>query len=129
MFLFCSNPSVPVSDSIVVIFLSAIMIPKPIRMVFAAAGEVVGNSAQTAVVDRLKETAQLVLAEKPYRLLDLAAVKTGRSLFAVAYIRPDAGLTARDLDELRGMMQSKCRSVFPTVKTEIIFTGNKPFDK
>lgn len=120
---------VPVSDSIVVIGLSAIMIPTPIRMFFAAAGEVVGKTAESGIVYRLKEAVQTALADKPYTFLDLAVVKTGRSLFAVAYIKPDAGSTVHDLDGLRRVVQAGSESVFAAVKTEIIFTGNKPFDE
>ncbi len=119
---------IPVSDSIVVIGLSVVMIPNPIRMFFNAAGEVVGNSAEPAVIDRLKQAAQSVLAEKPYTFLDLAAVKTGRSVFAVAYIRPDTGPVVNDLDELRLGVQNSCEKVLPVVKTEIVYTGKKPFD-
>jgi len=84
---------VPVSDSIVVIGLSAIMIPTPIRMFFAAAGEVVGKAADLGMIDRLKQAAQTALTDKPYTPLDLAVVKTGRSLLCrslhQAGCRPD----------------------------------------
>lgn len=118
---------VPVSDSIVVIALSAIMIPTPIRMFFAAAGEVVGKSAESGIVERLRQATRSVLVDRPYRLLDIAVVKTGRSLFAVAYIKPDVALTVNDLDELRSKVQFESERIYPTVKTEVIYTDNKPF--
>jgi predicted Co/Zn/Cd cation transporter (cation efflux family) len=120
---------VPISDSIVVIGLSIIMIPTPIRMFFSAAREVVGISAETSIVDKLKQATKSALTEKPYTFLDLAVVKTGRSMFAVAYIRPDSSTTVHDLDGLRNRVQSSCETVFKTVKTESIFTGIHPFDE
>jgi len=118
---------VPVSDSIVVIGLSAMMIPTPIRMFFTAAGEVVGKSAEAGIVDHLRSAVHQALTGKPFTCLDLAAVKTGRLLFAVAYIRPEASSTVQDLDEIRCAVQLSCEKVSPAVKTEAIYTGSKPF--
>lgn len=118
---------VPISDSIVVIALSAIMMPTPIRMVFAAAGEVVGNSAETGIVEQLKRAIEQALDKSLFSCLDVAAVKTGRILFAVAYIRPEQTHTVHDLDALRSTVQRHCEKVAPAVKTEIIYTGRPPF--
>lgn len=119
---------VPVSDSIVVIVLSALMISAPIRMFFAAAGEVAGKSAEAGVVSRLTGAVLDAIKDRSFTFLDVAAVKTGRRFFAAAYIRPDASNTVQDLDALRISVQKHCEKVTPAVKTEIIYTAENPFD-
>jgi len=119
---------VPISDALVVIALSLVMVPNPIRMFSNAAGEVVGKSAESGIVDQLKTAVHSALEHKPFTFLDVLAIKTGRTLFAVAYVRPDMNHTVQDLDTLRHLVQLNCEKVLPVVKTEIIYTGNKPFD-
>jgi len=104
------------------------MIPTPICTFFTAAGEVVGKSAEAGIVDQLRRAVHQALTGKPFTCLDLAAVKTGRLLFAVAYIRPEDPSTVQDLDEIRQTVQLSCERISPAVKTEAIYTGIKPFD-
>lgn len=119
---------VPISDSIVILALVIYMIPKPIRMFFQAIKEVVGESAEPSVIDALHRTITAALDQHPFSLLQVAATKTGRLLFAVAYVRPDQPCPAAALDELREQIQQAGSAVADQVKTEIIFTGIAPFD-
>jgi len=119
---------VPISDAIVVIALSLFMVSNPIRMFFTAAREVVGQSAEAGIIDQLKIAVQNALENKPFTALEVLAVKTGRTVFSVSYIRPDGSGTVLDLDEIRHLVQLGCEKVLPVVKTEVIYTGEKPFD-
>lgn len=118
---------VPISDSIVILTLVIYMIPKPVRMFFQAIKEVVSESAEPAVIKALYDAIATTLDQHPFSLLQVAAAKTGRLLFAVAYIRPDQPSAAEALDNLREQVQKAGSTVADQVKTEIIFTGIAPF--
>lgn len=118
---------VPISDAIVVTGLALYMIPKPIRMFGQAIKEVVGESAGQDVIARLRERISESLEQRPFTLLEVTATKTGRSLFVFACIRPEQASTAETLDEIRELMQRACEGVLAQVKSDIFFTGKKPF--
>ena len=118
---------VPISDAIVVSGLALYMIPKPIRMFMQAIKEVVGESVEQDLLARFRDRITESLEKRPFTLLEVAATKTGRSLFVFACIRPDQASTAEALDEIRELMQKACEGVSAQVKSDIFFTGKKPY--
>ncbi len=118
---------VPISDAIVVTGLALYMIPKPIRMFTQAIKEVVGASVEQELLARFRDTVAESFEKRPFTLLELAATKTGRSMFVFACIRPEQASTADQLDEIREVMQRACEGVSAQVKSDIFFTGKQPF--
>jgi hypothetical protein len=59
-------------------------------------------------------------------VLDLAATKAGRSLFALVYIRPAHSVSARDLDRIRDAVQTGGESAVARIRTEVAFTERSP---
>jgi len=121
---------VPISDAIVVLGLAAYMIWQPLGMFGRALGEVVGEAADDATQQRLRAAMEDGLDATRFQLLDSAAVRLGRSLFAVAYIRPGESVDAAGLDAIRDQLLGRCRKALDTtaLRMEVIFTGRRPFD-
>ncbi len=118
---------VPISDAIVVTGLALYMIPKPIRMFVQAIEEVLGASVEQDLLMHFRDMVAESLEKLPFSLLELAATKTGRTIFVFACIRPEQASTADQLDEIRRLMQKACEGVSALVKSDIFFTGKKPF--
>ena len=118
---------VPISDAIVVLGLVLYMIPKPVAMFTQALREVTGESAEPQIVANLHSAVHQELVGKPFDLLQLATTRTGRSLFALAYIRPEQPASATALDSLKDAVLHACQTVHPLLRMEIIFTGRTPY--
>jgi len=118
---------VPISDAIVVLSLTAYMIPKPIRSFVDAVKEVLGESAGPETTQRWRDAIKQALDETAYTLIEVAVTKMGRSYFAVAYIRPDDPASARSLDDIRQRVVQACGKVHIPSRMEIVYTGAYPY--
>lgn len=119
---------VPISDAIVVLGLTAYMIPRPIRGFVDAIKEVLGESAVPETVERWRRMIRDALNETSFTLIEVAVTKMGRSHFAVAYIRPDAPASVEGLDEIRQKVGSACSKIHMPSRMEIVYTGEYPYD-
>jgi len=118
---------VPISDAIVVLGLTAYMIPKPIHSFSDAVKEVLGESAGPETVEQWCQTIRDALDETAFTLIEVAVTKIGRSHFAVAYIRPDDPASVEMLDEIRRRVGQACSKVHTPSRMEIVYTGNYPY--
>lgn len=118
---------VPISDAIVVLGLTAYMIPKPIRSFVDAVKEVVGESAGPETVERWCQAVRDVLDETAFTLIEVAVTKMGRSYFAVAYIRPDDPASVETLDGIRQKVGQACSKIQSPSRMEIVYTGHYPY--
>ena len=120
---------VPISDAIVVLGLAVYMIWQPIGMFDRALREVVGEAADDETQQKLRSALEGDLDADQFLLLESAATRLGRSLFAVAYIQPNQPVDAARLDEIRDGLLERCRTAFGAtpLRMEFIFTARKPF--
>jgi len=119
---------VPISDAIVVIGLALYMVPKPIRSFTEAIKEVVGESVPPETVEAFRHTIGQALADKPFGLLQVAVTKLGRSLFAVAYVKPQSEVAVQDLDSMRTVINQTCQEHYKPLRMEVIYTAEVPFN-
>ncbi len=89
---------VPISDAIVVLSLVLWMAPHPIRMFSKALGEVVGAPVEPQVASGVREAVENALRKNPFTVLEVPVTKAGRSLFAVAYVKPQGAVDAAAFD-------------------------------
>lgn len=120
-------PLVPVSDSIVVIFLALCMIARPYRMFRASAGEVLGDAADAETTGRLKQQFAETLQGESFDLLELGAVRTGRSVFILAWICPHGAVTARDVEAIRHRLAKTAAALGYPTRLEIALARRPPF--
>lgn len=118
---------VPISDAIVVLSLTAYMIPKPTHSFVDAVKEVLGESAGPETTERWRDAIKETLDETAYTLIEVAVTKMGRSHFAVAYICPDDPASARSLDDIRQRVAQACGKVHAPSRMEIVYTGAYPY--
>ena len=121
---------VPISDAIVVLGLAAYMIWQPLGMFGRALKEVVGEAADEETQQKLRGSLEGGLNAEEFSLLDSAATRLGRSLFAVAYIEPHQPVDALRMDEIREQLLQRCRGEFghTPLRMEFIFTARRPFN-
>ncbi|MGI9472706.1 MAG: cation transporter [Rubripirellula sp.] len=123
------NFLVPVSDSIVVLGLSAYMVSGPIGMFIRALKEVVGEAADDSIQDRLRESLTSEINPRAFKLLESTATPVGRSLFAVAYLEPLRPMGAAELDRARDVLLLSCQRAFAMpLRMEFVFTARRPFE-
>lgn len=118
---------VPISDAIVVLCLTACMIPRPVRSFIGAAKEVLGESAPPGTIEKWRQAVGKALEEEAASLIEVAVTKMGRSHFTVAYIRPDSRSSAEELDHVRNRIRQAALSVHRPSRMEILFTGKHPY--
>jgi predicted Co/Zn/Cd cation transporter (cation efflux family) len=118
---------VPISDAVVVMALALYMVPKPIRSFREAVQEVLGESAPGETVERVRTTHVRALTGEPFRLLQVAVTRLGRSLFAVAYVQPESVATAKDLDHFRKVIDRACQANLAPLRMEVIYTSKMPY--
>jgi divalent metal cation (Fe/Co/Zn/Cd) transporter len=122
------EPLVPVSDSVVVIALSICMLPRPYRMFRASAGEVLGDAIDPEATTHLKETLAEPLLGSRLELVEVGAVRTGRSVFVLAWLRPRSAVTASELDEVRGRLAAAVAAAGISFRLEIALADRPPFE-
>lgn len=120
---------VPISDAIVVLALAAYIAPHPIRMFSQALREVLGESVDAASSSEFRTAIEHAFAEEPFTVLEVPVTKTGRSLFAVAYLRPERAMDAAALDAARDRALKAFAGVHPDskVRMEVLFTARYPY--
>ena len=117
---------VPISDAIIVVVLAALMVGEPVRMLVGAVREIAGESVQEETVEKVRGRIRAVLPGA-CSLLEVAVTKLGRFYFVVAYLEPEGAVQAREMDDLRERLQEEYQSLLQPVKSEVVFTANKPF--
>lgn len=118
---------IPVADAIVVVVLALIMIRQPIGMLRGAVKEVAGGSVDGEISSEIRKRIERKIADVPCELLAVAVTKLGRTHFVISYVRPDDSVTAEDLDIFRNEVHACYEDLFGRVKSEVIFTAEKPF--
>lgn len=118
---------VPISDALVVLCLTAYMIPQPIRSFIDAVKEVIGESAAPETIEKWRRAISEVLEETAFTLIEVAVTKLGRAQFAVVYIRPEGPVSVEGLDQIKHRISENLQSVHSPSRMEIIYTGEAPY--
>jgi predicted Co/Zn/Cd cation transporter (cation efflux family) len=118
---------IPVADAIIVLVLASIMIRQPIGMLRGAVKEVAGEAIDDEISSEVRKRITQKIAGIPCELLALSVTKLGRTHFVLSYVRPDDSVVAEDLDIFRKEVHACYEDLFGRVKTEVIYTAEKPF--
>ena len=123
-------PVVPIADSLLVLLLSLVLLPEPVRILRAAVAEAAGSgrSISAAVQIRCCEAIGPSLQQADCQLLELAMIRLGRTITAVAYVEPVEAMSAMSLDTLRRQVEQQLMAaVQSAVLCEVIITSEHPY--
>jgi len=118
---------IPVADAIIVIVLVLVMIKQPYNMLRGAVREVAGEAMDEEITAKTRERIEQTIKAVPCELLAVAVTKLGRTHFVITYVRPDDSVVAEDLDTFRKEVHASYEDLFGRVKSEVIYTAEKPF--
>jgi predicted Co/Zn/Cd cation transporter (cation efflux family) len=119
---------VPISDSIVVLVMSALIVGEPIRMFLRSLREVAGEAAGPGDVQKVLACTQELLQDRPLVVLEVTVTKLGRSYFIIPYLKPKEPVTAEEVDTLRHELELAYADLLGETKTEIIITAEAPYE-
>lgn len=123
-------PLVPIADSLLVLVLSLALVGEPIAILQGAVTEAAGSSRSIppALHSRCSAAVAAVLAERGCTLLELAMIRLGRTVTAVAYVEPATAVTASQTDGLRLDVEAELVQTLQTpVLCEVIATSVHPY--
>ena len=123
-------PLVPIADSLLVLVLSLALVGEPIAILQGAVTEAAGSSRSIppALHSRCSASVAAVLAERGCTLLELAMIRLGRTVTAVAYVEPATAVTASQTDGLRLDVEAELVQTLQTpVLCEVIATSVHPY--
>lgn len=90
----------PIGDAIIVICLCLVAVGTYWKDFTNSIGELVGVSASTELVAKVRDGIAPMLQAEDLELVDVAVVKAGRTLSAVAYVDPKKELSGQRADEI-----------------------------
>ena len=123
-------PLVPIADSLLVLVLSLALVGEPIAILQGAVTEAAGSSRSIppALHSRCSAAVSAVLAGRDCTLLELAMIRLGRTVTAVAYVEPATAVTASQTDGLRLDVEAELVQTLQTpVLCEVIPTSVHPY--
>lgn len=121
-------PLTPMVDSLIVLVLSALFLPAPLRELLRAIAESAGVSVERTLQQRCHSAVATVLEQRGCALVELAMIKLGRTFTVVAYIDPALPLRSSDVDQLRQQLDRLMQQHLQApVLCEVIPTGEHPY--
>ena len=120
---------VPISDSIIVLVMCAVIVRQPAAMFFGALREVAGAAAAPEVVEAVKKDLEELLADRPYQLLDVIVTKLGRGHFVVSFVKPDEPIDGETADQLWLDLNTALKEHLGRVHTEIVIAAQGPYEE
>ena len=120
---------VPISDSIVVLVLAAVMIPQPLALFRSALGEVVGNQGKDEIAASLGQALRSSLEGSRFELLHFDLVRVGRSRFCAVYLKPEGLVGSDEIEQVRETVVASASAALAskgTIRTECILRGVEP---
>lgn len=124
-------PLVPISDSLLVILLAALVGVEPTRQFRRALGQTAGAAGDPALIPPVRTRLEALLEDADgggtCSLLDLSLLKMDRTTFLVAYLDPHGAVDGRWMDALRERVQAGCAELLGPLRTELILTSRPPF--
>jgi divalent metal cation (Fe/Co/Zn/Cd) transporter len=123
-------PLVPIADALLVLGLSVVLLPEPLGILKDAVVEAAGSGQSVAepLQSQCREALVPVLEPQSCTLIELAMIRLGRTVTAVAYVEPAEAITAKHLDALRLGVEPVLVAVLQTpVLCEVIPTAIHPY--
>jgi len=123
-------PLVSIADSLLVLVLSLALVGEPIAILQGAVTEAAGSSRSIppALHSSCSASVAAVLAQRGCTLLELAMIRLGRTVTAVAYVEPATAVTASQTDGLRLDVEAELVQTLQTpVLCEVIATSVHPY--
>jgi len=123
-------PLVPIADALLVLVLSVALLGEPVAILKGAVAEAAGSSQSiaTATQTYCAKAIGAILAQQDCALLELAMIRLGRTVTAVAYIEPASAMTAVQIDALRlAVEQELIGTLHGPVLCEVIPTAVHPY--
>ena len=123
-------PLVPIADALLVLVLSAALLAEPIGILKGAVAEAAGSS-QSIAPSTHSSCCQAItptLQQHGCELLELAMIRLGRTITAVAYVEPATAMPATAIDNLRlAVEQDLVTTLQCPVLCEVIPTAVHPY--
>ena len=123
-------PVVPIADALLVLVLSLLILPEPLGIFRAAVAEAAGSSQSipAATQGRCCQAITPSLRQADCQLLELAMIRLGRTVTAVAYVEPAVAMTAKTIDALRMQVEQELIATLQSpVFCEVIITAHHPY--
>ena len=114
----------PVTDSIVVLVLVAIMIKEPVTMFLVALSEIAGKGAKASVVSAIREAVAESADLSEYQIVDIKASKLGRFHLVIVYLNPSHPVSAQVVDQLSLTIKEACTKRIGLIEMEVVLTEN-----
>ena len=121
---------VPIADALLVLVLSVALLGEPIAILKGAVAEAAGSSQSIAVATQSScaNAIAAALKQQSCELIELAMIRLGRTVTAVAYMEPSSAMTAEQIDALRLAVELELvRTLQTTVLCEVIPTAVHPY--
>ena len=112
----------PITDSIVVLVLVAIIIRQPVALFMRALAEIAGESAAPDIVSAIHQIAMEITSPKGNAVVDVAVSKLGRFHIILIYLVPNHPMDGRSVDQLRANLKARCESRIGFVELEVVLT-------
>lgn len=121
-------PVVPIVDAVVVLALSAAILPQPIATLVATVREIAGEAAPGRVAEKARRRTAELIAGRPYELLEVSVSKLGRYHWVIVYLAPTAPVEVAELDALRAELRPAFAELYGAVRSEIVVTAIPPYE-
>ena len=123
-------PLMPIADALLVLVLGSALLGEPIAILKGAVAEAAGSSQSIATATQTYCASSIapMLAQQDCALIELAMIRLGRTVTAVAYVEPGCAKTATQIDALRlAVEQELVRTLHGPVLCEVIPTAVHPY--
>ncbi|MEB3172298.1 MAG: cation transporter [Cyanobacteriota bacterium] len=123
-------PLVPIADAVLVLGLSVALLGEPIGVLKSAIAEAAGSSQTipAATQGSCSMAITPVLKQQDCALIELAMIRLGRTVTAVAYVEPASAMSAKQIDALRERVKQELINTLDTpVLCEVIPTTVHPY--
>ena len=125
-------PLVPIADALLVLGLSTVLLPEPLGILRDAVAEAAGSSQSIPAGLQGSCCAAIVpaLQLQSCELIELAMIRLGRTVTAMAYVQPADAMTAEQVDALRlTVEQNLITTLQSPVLCEVIPTALHPYSE
>ena len=118
----------PITDALIVLVLSALFLPGPLRALRQAVAESSGVGVGAELLERCRRILAERFGQSDCALVELAMIKLGRTYTVVAYVNPAQPRTGAELDQLRLRLETWMRELVPgPTLCEVIATAAHPY--
>jgi divalent metal cation (Fe/Co/Zn/Cd) transporter len=120
---------VPIADAIVVLVMTLLFLPEPIRIFRDALREIAGEAAPEQELESLRDLVENVFQDVPLTVLETTMSRLGPRHMVVAYVRPDEPVTGALVDAWRDRLAEECESALGPSRVEILIGERPAFDR